>query len=70
MKSESVRIDEGKAMQLHEIADQIDNLSVRWMVNRGVELFLAQEAPVYLSKSKEIAAILNRKHLKSAATDS
>ena len=56
MKTVPVRIQEGLAKRLHEVASQIEGYSINAMVNRGVELFLEQEAPVYLAAFKEIRA--------------
>lgn len=53
MKTETVRIQAGQAKQLREVASQIANPSIRWMVERGIELFLIQEAPVYIDAFKE-----------------
>lgn len=60
MKTVSVRIEEGQARKLQEVAGQIAGYSISTMVKRGVELFLEQEAPVYLAAFKEIKAKLPR----------
>ena len=69
VKTVSVRIDEGQAKKLHEVASQIEGYSISTMVKRGVELFLEQEAPVYLAAFKEIKAKIPHTKRQAVVTD-
>lgn len=51
-KTDHVRIKIGHLEKLRMLSD-LTGHSVGWMVDRAVDLFLAQEAPVYEAVAKE-----------------
>lgn len=52
MKSEHVRIEVGRLEKLQMLSD-LTGHSVKWMVERAIDLFMTQEAPVYEAVAKE-----------------
>jgi predicted transcriptional regulator len=66
MKSVSVRIAEKQAKQLQELANQ-GGRSINWMVQRGVDLFMAQEFPVYMEEAEATRAKLAHKERQAVA---
>lgn len=66
MKTVSVRIAEQQAKKLQELANQ-GGRSINWMVQRGVDLFLTQEFPVYIEEAKATQAKLAHKERQPVA---
>jgi predicted DNA-binding protein len=58
-KTEQVRVSTTHYEKLQMLSD-LTGHSVRWMLDRAVELFLAQEAPVYEAAFKEARKKLSR----------
>jgi hypothetical protein len=52
MKTEQARIEAGRMEKLRMLSD-LTGHSVRWMLDRAVDLFLKQEAPVYEAVAKD-----------------
>lgn len=52
MKTVSVRIGEGQAKKLHEVADLAVGSSINGLVQRALDLWIEVEYPVYLSDLK------------------
>lgn len=60
MKNESVRIKASKMEKLRMLSD-LTGHSVNWMVDRAIDLFLTQEAPVYEETAREVRKKLESK---------
>lgn len=60
VKTVPVRIGETQAKQLHDIFGQIPGFNLNGLVQRGVDLLLEIEGPVYEAAFKEARAKLKR----------
>ena len=58
-KTEVTRIEAGRLEKLQMLSD-LTGHSVRWMLDRAIDLFLAQEAPVYEAAYKAARKKLSR----------